>query len=147
MAMFNACVRFYNQLRIAVPRTTKATQPWNQSSIAIGHCNLQSNYNSHFTNSLPQAAYLRKSQVTQPVTSGCPGCLGLLNLHKTNPKLTKLLTEVVANQTLIFCSHLLTTCALGSLIGYSCTNLENHLCKSLNSISQASETVQMLNIQ
>ena len=145
--MFSARVWFNNQLRIAVSRTTKATQPWNQSNITISHCNLQSNYNSHFTNSLPQAAYLRKSQVTQPVASGCPGCLGLHNLQKTNPKLAKPLTEVVANQTLIFCNRLLTTSALGSLMGNSHENLENQLCKYPNSISQASEAIQTSNMQ
>ena len=147
MAMFNACVRFNNQLRIVVPRTTKATQPWNQSNVAISHCNLQSNYNLHFTDSLPQAAYLRKSQVTQPVASGYKGCLGLLNLQKTNPKLAKPLTEVVANQTLMFCSYLLTTSTLGSLMGYSHANFKNHLCKYPNSISQASEAIQTPNMQ
>ena len=64
-----------------------------------------------------------------------------------NPKLAKPLTEVVANQTLIFCSHLLTTSALGSLMGYSRANLKNQLRKYLNSISQASEAIQTSNMQ
>ena len=122
-------------------------QPWNRSDVAISHCNLQSNYNSHFTNSLLHAAYLRKSQVTQPVVSGCPGCLGLHNLQKTNPKLATPLREAIADQTLIFCNHLLTTSALGSLTGYSHANLKNQFRKYPNSISQASEAIQMSNMQ
>ena len=76
---------------------------------------------------LLQAAYLGKSQVTQPVVSGCPDCLGLPNLQKNESQVSKALNRSCCQQNFNVCNCLLTTSALRSLTGYSHTNLKNQL--------------------
>ena len=101
---------------------------------------------SHELLTLLQAAYLRKSQVTQPVAFGCPDCFRLPNLQKNEFQVSKAPNRSYCQQNFNVCDCLLTTSTLGFVMGYSCANLKNQLRKSLNSISQASETIQMLNI-
>ena len=73
---------------------------------------------------LMQTAYLRKFQVTQPVASGCSGCLGLPNLQKFQSQVSKALNRGCCQQNYNACNCLLTTSALRSLMGYSHTNLK-----------------------